>query len=149
MSKNYNWSDDDEIEIEPQPDRMFPPSETESDEEYENYNKIINEKLCNDDIDNRYNIKQEKIVKNKNCKEIKQKTKINLWETINKKPEEKKTWSSKRMQQKRINEGKIKVKNRQFNPRLPIPIKNNKKILNNNNKFSIKFDKNNFPEINL
>jgi hypothetical protein len=59
MSKNYNWSDDeDENEIEPQPDRLFPPSESESEEDYEDYNQLINEKLGNCDIDDRYNIEQ-------------------------------------------------------------------------------------------
>ena len=146
MSKNYNWSDDDEEnDIVPQPERLFPTSESESDEEYEDYTKLINEKINNCDINNKYNIEQN----NRSVKEkVKEnKIKINLWKTLQN-PEQKKNWKSKRMLQKRFNDGKVEVKQRQFNPRLPIPhkrffndLKNSKKIIN--------FNDNEFPELNI
>ena len=152
MSKNYNWSEDedeyeDKNELATQPDRLFPPNEYESEEEYENYNKLINEKLSSCNIDDKYNIeKNNKIIKEKTIE--KKIDKINLWKELQKPEEEKKKWKSKRMHQKRHDDGKIEVKTRQFNPRLPIPNKKFKNNLNNIKK-KLNFNENEFPNINI
>ena len=48
LMSNEEWSDDEDTNIEPQPDRMFPPSDSESEEDLSEYNKLILSKISDD-----------------------------------------------------------------------------------------------------
>lgn len=145
LMSNEEWSDDEDTNIEPQPDRMFPPSDSESEEDLSEYNKLILSKISDDN----YNFfkeqpKKEIIPKEKKEKKEQKSNKMNInWsDFIKEKPKEKK-WLSKRMEEKKLKDGKIKY-TRQFNPRLPIPTRK-KKFSNKNN--SHKYVLEDFPEL--
>ena len=137
---NLEWSDDEENDIAAQPDRMFPPSDSESEEEFD-YSEI--NKLILDKVDeNKYDLEEKEIKNTKKVKKPKSdKNKITIdWNDLNKPKETK--WMSKRMKERKLQDGKIK-KVRKFNPRLPVPnkIKIKKEKLNDN------IDINDFPEL--
>lgn len=150
MSDN-EWSDDEtnnEINIKKQPRRDFPPSESESEDEYEDYNSIIMEKLKGKSVDSFYSIgnsicNKPKIEKTKKNKENKNKNIIFDYSKVeNTKP---KKWVSKRMESRRKDDGKIKLVIRKFNPRLPPPSKDMFK--NRLAKTNKELDKSNFPKL--
>lgn len=152
MSDN-EWSDDEtnyEINIKKQPNRDFPPSDSESEEEYENYNSIIMEKLTQKSVDSLYSMgnsldnNKPKIEKNK--KKVKEnKKKIIIFDYSKVEETKPKKWVSKRMESKKKDEGKIKVIKRKFNPRLPLPLKDmfKRKSYESNQNLNI----NNFPKL--
>lgn len=142
MSK-LEWSDDEENDIVPQPDRMFPPSDSESEYEYD-YSEI-NKLILDTTYENKYNF-QEKIEIKKVKKSKSEKNKVTFdWNDLNKQKETK--WMSKRMKDRKIQEGNIK-KVRQFNPRLPIPLKKYKnKNKDKDKNVKEKLNMKDFPEL--
>lgn len=145
---NQEWSDDEEDNfIEEQPERLFPPSDSESEEDFSEINAMILRKIENKKEVYNFNEnivkKKDKKKENKQNKEPKN-NKISWSELISKEDTKKeKKWVSKRMTQLKEKEGKI-IKSRQFNPRLPIP---NKKIIKNNEKNTNTPNINEFPEL--
>lgn len=149
---NEEWSDDEEDNIEPQPERLFPPSDSESEDDFSEINAMIVKKLENKtDVFSfsETNLKKEvnkhiKKEESKNTKKEGKNNKIN-WADFLKKDDSKKEkkWISKRMKDRKEKEGKVTV-TRKFNPRLPIPnknkIKKHEKIINTTNI-------NDFPEL--
>jgi hypothetical protein len=152
MSDN-EWSDDEtnnEINIKKQPRRDFPPSDSESEDEYEDYNSIIMEKLKQKSIDSLYSIsnsidnskpKTEK--KDKKSKENKKK--IIIFDYSKVEEDKPKKWVSKRMESRKKDEGKIKEVRRKFNPRLPPPSKDMFKNKSNENNQNLNIE--NFPKL--
>ena len=148
---NLEWSDDEEDNINPQPDRMFPPSDSESDEEYDysELNKLILNKVnpntyeLNNCKSNNCEIQEASKVKKQRKREPKNNKVIINWNELTKTETKEKKWMSKRMEERKQQEGKIK-NIRQFNPRLPIP---NKKNVNKNIKIKENFNSNDFPEL--
>ena len=147
---NNDWSDDETetLNIQEQPKRDFPPSDSESEEEYEyNYNKIL---ACSN-IENyeaksklKNNVVKKKVTKNQPKKIVFDWSKKEEPETTKKK------WVSKRMESKKLKEGKVTVTTpkRQFQPRLPVPTKKYKSKANNINikNFNIE-NKKEFPKL--
>ena len=147
---NQEWSDDEEDNnIEPQPERLFPPSDSESEDDFSEINAMIVKKLENKtDVFSfsETNLKKEvnKHNKKENTKKEVKNNKINWTDFLTKEDSTKeKKWISKRMKDRKEKEGKVKI-TRKFNPRLPIPNKNkikiSEKIVNMNNI-------NEFPEL--
>ena len=145
---NQQWSDDEEDNsIEEQPERLFPPSDSESEEDYSELNAMIIKKIENKKEIYTFNEnvikKKQKKKENKPVKESKN-NKISWSKLIIKEDDKKeKKWVSKRMNKLKEKEGKI-LKSRQFNPRLPIP---NKKIIKKQSKIINTTNINEFPEL--
>ena len=145
---NQEWSDDEEDNINPQPDRMFPPSDSESDEDFSEFNRLVLTKVKEDnysffksnDSNNDNNPKKKYKIKEKKD------NKINIdWNNLEEDNKEKK-WQSKRMNDRKLKEGKIKNV-RKFNPRLPIPSKKLNKDKKKNIVKQININNEEFPEL--
>lgn len=140
--EDNEWSDD-EIDIKEQPNRDFPPSDSETDSDYEEYNKLILQKFKDKEFSDFSNSFEKPKKKLKEKKEQNNKNKIFIDFSSISEETAKKKWVSKRMENQKIKDGKVIKKVRKFNPRLPIPTKETfiKKIQNAN------FSVNDFPEL--
>lgn len=144
MTTIQEWSDDDDNNLNNNEDKLYPLSEEDDGEYYNEYSQIVLNKLNDTNLDEKYNknTKKEKKVHDKP-----KKTKCNLWNELNKDKVNKK-WISDRMKKKRLDDGKIDIKVRKFNPRLPIPNKKYKyknKIESN----KINLNESNFPDLDI
>lgn len=130
---NNQWSEDEDNDIKEQPERIFPPSDSESEEDYD-YSKINNSKSLFENEE--YLLKNQFKKNNENkvrIKKQKNKKTINWYDNEVSNEPEKKKWISNRMLNKKKRDGKIVTElKRKFNPRLPIP--NNKTKINDSKK---------------
>ena len=131
MSNETEWSDDNEdLDVPEQPDRDFPISDEESESEDEEYRRFILQKPINSESIDYSNCKKKSPTQKKRKEKI-PKQKI-LFSSPNEPEKEKKnTWVSKRMEQRKINDGKVQTSKRRFNPRLPPPKTKEKNIKKN------------------
>ena len=122
MSNENEWSDDNEdSDIPEQPDRGFPMSDEESESEDEEYRQLIFKKSIEANLPNYNNYTHEHKPVQRKRKEKIQNKKTYLNTTIESEVEKKTTWTSKRMETKKIQDGKVQLVKRKFTPRLPPP----------------------------
>lgn len=145
---NNEWSDDEDNNIKQQPEKFFPSSDSESEYEEYDYTKLKCKSYTFDNLNKNKLSSSKKEIKKK---EIKQKEYINWYKSdmykqtnnLNKSNK----WVSKRMQNK-IGDKIDICKQRQFNPRLPVPNKKNKTYKINKPNNNLKLDNNNeFPKL--
>ena len=150
-NKNYFSETDSEKDNENKTiDELYPEDE---EEDYE-INKIINDHINNIDIDDDTNsydtVKVEKKVRQRKVKENTKKI-INIEVndfSVNKKEEKKGKWKSKRMHDKKKENGTL-INNkvvRKFHPKLPSPLYLKINGLNNDSK-KVNLNNKNFPEL--
>ena len=149
---NNEWSDDEDNNIILQPDKSYPPSDSDSEYEEYDYSKLNCKSYTFDNLE----LNKKKPVSAK-IKETKQKDYINWYrsdvckQTDNLKDSNNSNnshkWVSKRMQHKRGDKNDI-CKQRHFNPRLPVPNKKQivLKIKQSNTDFILK-NHNEFPKL--